>query len=84
MGAAWVADCELSIFVGASVCERVHLRGLTRAREYQAVPNLARWIGLPRAERRSPRGDRLRGEFVFVQQPDEPIATADTIELRRL
>jgi hypothetical protein len=30
------------------------------------------------------RSDRLRGEFVFVQQPAEPVATVEAIELQRL
>jgi hypothetical protein len=30
------------------------------------------------------RGERLRGAFVFVQQPAEPVATAEVIELQRL
>src|SRR6266511_2047003 len=57
----------------------------TRARGYQIAPNLAR-VDRPRcarAERRSRVATRLRREFVFVQQPAEPVAPAEAIELQQ-
>jgi hypothetical protein len=86
VGAAWITLRAASNRpCGASVFERVRVR-VSRAREYQIGPNLARvdWSAARVAERRSRRGDRLRGELVFVQQPAEPVAPAEAIELRRL
>jgi hypothetical protein len=57
----------------------------TRAREYQIAPDSARVDSSPRTCGASEsKGDRLCGEFVFVQQPAEPVATAEAIELRQL
>jgi len=76
--------------VGASVYEREHLSvciyDVSRAREYQVAPNLAR---VHRLAARVPSvgfrgGDRLRGEVVFVQQPADPVASVEAIELQQV
>ncbi len=52
------------------------------------IPDCAEFASLDWSAARMPnavsRSDRLRGEFVFVQQPAEPVATAEAIELQRL
>jgi hypothetical protein len=86
VGAAWIAlraasnrPCGASVFEGCVY-------------EFHARAQIPDWAefgkgGLVRgahAERRSPRGDRLRGQLVFLQLPAEPVATAEAIELQRL